>query len=294
MTLQLLVGGLALGAIYAMIALGFAMYLRAMRLLNFSHGEMAMIGALMGVGIYVNLGLPFVVGFVAVVVLTGLSGALMERLIYRPLWTRAHDPFMVNTVFATVAVGILLTNVALKIGGPYPIKVPAPLGDEVVSLAGVRIVPHYVLVLLVAVAMVGLLQLFFQRTRTGLSMRAVMMDRETASLMGVHVSRAISWTFAVSSALGGAAGFLLAPVIFWSFEMGTVGIKAFAGLTVGGLYSFPGAIVGGLLVGILEALTGAYLSSTYRDVIVFGILIATLLLKPEGLLSTVRGRGARR
>jgi branched-chain amino acid transport system permease protein len=287
---QLLAGGLALGSIYALLALGFAMYLRAMHLLNFSHGEVAMIGAFIGVEIYVRLGFPYVAGFLAVVVLTAVFGALLERIVFRHLWTRARDPYMVNTVFATVAVGILLTNIGLKLGGPHPIRVPPPLGTGTIDILGVRVVPHYVMVLVVAVLLVGLLQLFFQRTRTGLAMRAVMMDRETASLMGVDVSRSISWTFAVSSALGGAAGFLLAPVIFWSFEMGTIGIKAFAGLTVGGLYSFPGAIVGGLLVGVLEALTGAFLSTAYRDVIVFSILIFMLLLKPEGIVSAIRGR----
>jgi branched-chain amino acid transport system permease protein len=167
---------------------------------------------------------------------------------------------------------------------------PVLLPFVAVEILGIRVVPHYVMVLAVGVLLVGLLQLFFQRTRAGLAMRAVMMDRETASLMGVDVPRSISWTFAVSSALGGAAGFLLAPVIFWSFEMGTIGIKAFAGLTVGGLYSFPGAVIGGLLVGLLEALTGAFLSTAYRDVIVLAIIILMLLLKPEGLVSTVRGR----
>lgn len=287
---QLVVGGLALGSIYALLALGFAMYLRAMHLLNFSHGEVAMIGAFIGVVIYVWLGFPFVAGFLAVVVLTAAFGALLERLVFRHLWTRARDPYMVNTVFATVAAGILLTNVGLKLGGPHPIKVPPPLGSQAVEVLGIRVVPHYVMVLAVGVVLVGLLQFFFQRTRTGLAMRAVMMDRETASLMGVDVPRSISWTFAVSSALGGAAGFLLAPVIFWSFEMGTIGIKAFAGLAVGGLYSFPGAVVGGLLVGLLEALTGAFLSTAYRDVIVFSILILVLLLKPEGLVAAVRSR----
>jgi branched-chain amino acid transport system permease protein len=287
---QLLVGGLAQGSIYALIALGFALYLRAMHLLNFSHGEVTMIGALAGVALYVLLGVPYVVALAAVIVISGVLGAALERGVFRHLWTRARDPYMINTVFATVAGGILLTNVGLKLGGPHPIRVPPPLGTDVVEVLGLRVVPHYAMVLGCGVLLVAMLQLFFQRTRAGLAMRAIMMDRETAGLMGVDVPRSISWTFAVSSALGGAAGFLLAPVIFWSFEMGTIGIKAFAGLTLGGLYSFTGAVVGGLLIGVLEALTGSFLSTAYRDVIVFGILILVLLFKPEGLFAAARSR----
>ncbi len=287
--LQILVAGLALGSIYALIAVGFAMYLRSMRLLNFSHGEVTMVGAGLGTFVYVGLGLPYALGFFVVIGATAVVGLLLERIVFRPLWARAHDPFMVNTVFATIAVGILLTNVALKLGGADPIRVPAPLGDAPLDVMGIRIVPHYVLVLAMTVVLVTALQVFFQRTSAGLAMRAVMQDRDTASLMGVRLSRSIAWTFAIASALGGAAGYLVAPVVFWSFGMGGIGIKAFAGLTLGGLYSFPGAIFGGLLIGLLETFTGAYLSSTYRDAIVYASIIVMLLLKPEGLLAGARG-----
>jgi len=291
MLLQLIVAGLGLGSVYAMIALGFAMYLRSIRLLNFSHGEMTMTGSLIGVGVYVYFGMPFALGFLIVAILTGILGILFERIIFRPIWTtEQHDPFLTRTIFATLAVGMLLTNLALFIGGPHPIRVPPALGNETIIFLATRIVPQHLLTLLVATVLVGVLQIFLQRSRVGLAMRAVMLDRETASLMGVNVRRSISWTFGISSALAGVAGFMVAPVIFWSFEMGLIGIKAFAGLTIGGLYSFPGAVVGGLIIGLLEALTGAYLSSSYRDVVVFGILIFMLLVKPKGLFGTVGSR----
>jgi branched-chain amino acid transport system permease protein len=292
MFLQLIVAGLGLGSVYAMIALGFAMYLRSIRLLNFSHGEMTMAGALIGVGVYVYLGIPFVLGFLTVAILTGIFGVFIERMVFRPIWTtEQHDPFLTRTIFATLAVGMLLTNLALLIGGPHPIRVPPPLGYEAIFVFGTRIVPQHLLTLATAIPLVGVLQIFLQRSRVGLAMRAVMLDRETASLMGVNVRRSISWTFAISSALAGIAGFMIAPVIFWSFEMGFIGIKAFAGLTIGGLYSFPGAVVGGLTIGLLEAFIGAYLSSSYRDVVVFGILIFMLLVKPKGLFGAAGGKG---
>lgn len=289
--LQLLVGGIAVGSIYALIGVGFALYLRAMRLLNFSHGEMLTTGALLGLLLTTKAGLPFPIVFPLAIVGTALIGVVLERVVYRPLWLKSDDPFLVHTVFATLAVGTILTNLSLRVGGPFEVRYPAPLGAGVIRLGPVVVLPQRILVLVVAVVLVALLQLFFKRTKAGLAMRAVMLDRETAQLMGIDVRQSIALTFALSSALAAAAGILVAPIIFWSFHMGSIiGIKSFAALTLGGLYSFPGAIVGGLLVGVLESFTGLFLSSTYRDVIVFSILILMLLVRPYGLLGRKQGR----
>lgn len=288
---QLLLSGIAIGAVYALIGLGFALFLRAMRLLNFSHAEMVTIGAFIGLFLTRNLGLPFIIAFPVAVAATALIGVILERVIFRPLWVKADDPFLVRAVFATIALATLLTNVALQLGGPFELRFPSPLGSDVIKLGSVVITPQRVLVIGVSIVVVLLLQLFFQKTEAGLAMRAVMLDRETAQLMGIDVRRSVAITFALSAALGAVAGILVAPIVFWSFQMGAkIGIKAFAALTLGGLYSFPGAIVGGLLIGILEAFTGLFLSSTYRDVIVFAILIFMLLVRPQGLLGKESGR----
>lgn len=282
---QALVSGLSLGAIYALIGLGFALYLRSMNLLNFSHGETVTIGAFVGLLLTTQFQLPFIIVFPLAIVITAVIGVLLERMALRPLWLNEDDPFLVRAVFATIAIGILLTDLGLKFGGPFAKKYPAPLGDEVVRVGSVVLVPQRLLVLGATIVLVALLQVFFRRTKTGLAMRAVMLDRDTAQLMGIDVRKSIALTFGLSSALGASAGILIAPIVFWVFNMGfLLGIKSFAALTLGGLYSFPGAIVGGLLVGVLEAFTGLYLSSTYRDVIVFAILIAVLLIRPQGLL----------
>lgn len=282
---QAFVSGIVTGAIYALIGLGFALYLRSMRLLHFGHGEMTMIGAYLGLVLTTKADLPFLVAFPLAVTATALIGVLLERVAIRPLWVKETDPFLTRAVFATIAIGILLTNVALQIGGPFEKRYPAPLGDSVIRLGVISLVPQNLLVLGIAVLLLYMLQRFFQRTRVGLAMRAVMLDRDTAQLMGIDVRNYVALTFGLSSALAATAGILVAPLVFWSFRMGgTLGIKAFAALTLGGLYTFPGAVVGGLLVGVLESLTGLFLSSTYRDVIVFSLLILMLLIRPQGLL----------
>jgi branched-chain amino acid transport system permease protein len=289
---QLIVSGLAQGAIYALIGLGFALYLRSMHLLNFSHGEMLTIGAFVGLVLATKVNLPYLVIFPLAIIITALLGLLIERIAYRSLWmTAVDDPFLVRTVFATIAMGILLTNVALEIGGPFETRFPAPLKQDILRVGSIVFNTQRLLVLGVGFALVILLQVFFQRSKAGLAMRAVMLDRETAQLMGIDVRRSIALTFALSSGLSAAAGVLIAPIIFWSFHMGSlIGIKAFASLTLGGLYSFPGAIVGGLLVGVLESLAGLYLSSSFRDAIVFGLLILMLLVRPQGLLGKSQER----
>jgi branched-chain amino acid transport system permease protein len=194
-----------------------------------------------------------------------------------------------RAVFATIAVGMFMSNLGLEIGGPFAIKFPAPLGEDIIRIGSAVLRPQRLLVLGMTILLVVLLQLFFLHTKVGLAMRAVMLDRETAQLMGIDVRRSIALTFALSSALGAAAGILIAPIVYWMFNMGFfLGIKSFAALTLGGLYTFPGAIVGGLLMGVLESFTSLFISSTYRDVIVFSILILVLLARPQGLLGKRR------
>ncbi len=279
-TLQIIVSGLSLGSIYALIALGLVIIVKASDLINFAHGEMVMVGAVTAHILRVDLRVPFPLAFVLAVLVTLVVGMVIERVAYRPL---RHSP-AINVVLASVAVSILLQNVALRFWSEDTKAFPSIFGEVPLVLGGFRVVPQDWATIGAAMLCVLGFQFLFRRTRVGLAMRAVMLDRPTASLMGVEVYRTIGNTFGVSAALGAAAGILVSPLIQVQFNMGFILIKAFAGACLGGLYSIPGAIVGGLLIGVIEGLVAAYLTSAYRDAIVYAILIGALLLRPEGLL----------
>lgn len=279
-TLQIAVSGMALGAIYALIALGVVIILKASDLINFAHGELVMVGAIVAHVTHVTLGLPGVVAFGLAVLGTTGVGMLLERLCYRPLRQSA----VINVVLASVALSLLMQNLALTFWSEDTRAYPAMFSERPILLGRFRFVPQdWATIVAALLCMLGF-QLFFKRTRTGLAMRAVMLDRQTASLMGINVYRTIGNTFGVSAALGAAAGVLVAPLIHIHFSMGFILVKAFAAACLGGIFSIPGAILGGLIIGVTEGLVAAYVSSAYRDAIVYGILIVALLFRPEGLL----------
>lgn len=279
-TLQIAVSGMALGAIYALIALGVVIILKASDLINFAHGELVMVGAILAHMAHVSLGLPGVVAFGLAVLGTTGVGMLIERLAYRPLRQSA----VINVVLASVALSLLMQNLALVFWSEDTRAYPAMFSERPILLGRFRFVPQDWATIAAALLCMLAFQLFFKRTRTGLAMRAVMLDRQTASLMGINVYRTIGNTFGASAALGAAAGVLVAPLIHIHFSMGFILVKAFAAACLGGIFSIPGAILGGLIIGVTEGLVAAYVSSAYRDAIVYGILIVALLFRPEGLL----------
>jgi len=217
---------------------------------------------------------------VLAVVTTLLVGIAVERLAYRPL----RRSRVINVVLASVAVSLLLQNLVLTFWSEDTRGYPAMFSETPILIGAFRFVPQdWATIGAAMLCMLGF-QLVFKRTRVGLAMRAVMQDRETASLMGIHVYRTIGNTFGASAALGAAAGVLVAPLIQIQFNMGFILVKAFAAACLGGIFSIPGAIVGGLLIGVAEGLLAAYVSAGYRDAMVYTVLILALLLRPEGLL----------
>ncbi len=270
---QQVVGGLAIGLVYGLVALGFVLLLRSLDLINFAQGEMMMVGAFLALGAWQGLGLPFPLAFVAAVLATAVVGLLVDRLVAHPL----RHASLIHLVIATVAVSLFLKNAALLLGGPEPLAFPSLFGEAPVTFGAVRLAPHTLLILGAALGLVGLLQVFFLWTRSGLALRAVMADAEMAALLGVPLARARAVAFALSAALGATGGILIAPLVFVSFDMGSLGLKAFTAAALGGLYSIPGAIWGGLLLGVLENLLAGTISSGYRDALVYTILIAILV-----------------
>ena len=289
--LQQLVNGLSLGSIYALIALGYTMVYGVLRLINFAHGDVYMVGAY--VGYYLSRRLrgaePSIAS--ALLVMLGamlacaLLGVLIERLAYRPVRREARLTLLITAI----GVSLFLENVAQLVFGPDPKFFPslAPRTDFLV--AGVRLTSEQITVILVSFLLMVLLRFFILKTRTGKAMRAVSFSLDASRLMGISTDRIIAITFALGSALAAAAGVLIGMQIPKIDPlMGILyGLKAFVAAVLGGIGSIPGAVLGGLLIGISEVMTVGYLSSTYRDAIAFGILILVLILRPQGLLGRV-------
>jgi branched-chain amino acid transport system permease protein len=290
--LQQLVNGLSLGSIYALIALGYTMVYGVLRLINFAHGDVYMVGAY--VGYYLSRKLqgrePSILSAVLVMLGSMLAcavlGALIERLAYRPVRREARLTLLITAI----GVSLFIENVAQLLFGADPKFFPslAPSADFIV--AGVRLTSEQLTVIAVSVLLMVLLRFFILKTRTGKAMRAVSFSLDASKLMGISTDRIIAITFALGSALAAAAGVLIGMQIPKIDPlMGILyGLKAFVAAVLGGIGSVPGAVLGGLLIGISEVMVVGYLSSTYRDAIAFGILILVLILRPQGLLGRVQ------
>ncbi len=286
--LQQLVNGLSQGSVYALIAIGYTMIYGIIKMVNFAHGEIFMIGSYLGLFAVLQLNLPFFPALLFSMVCTGIIGAVIEKVAYKPL--RKSQPI---TLFITaIAMSMLLKNL-IKIdilAGPNPRSFPEILSVQVFQVGTVVISYIQIIVVLTAIVLGIALQLFVKHTTTGYAMRVVAYDKDAAALMGINVNRIISVTFIIGSALAGAAGVLVA-IMYPRLDpsMGTLpGLKCFVAAVFGGIGEIPGAIVGGVVIGLVETYTKAYISSNLSDAITFAILIITLLVKPSGLLGKMK------
>lgn len=286
---QQLINGLSLGAIYALIALGYTMVYGILRLINFAHGDVYMVGAFAGYYVVqwlspsVGSGLGgLFVSLAAAMVACGVIGFVIERAAYRPIRKAPR----LNALITAIGISLLLENLAQIVFGADPKRFPELIERSTFTIGIATISNIQVIVLVTAVILTVALEFIVHRTRMGTAMRAVSFSHDAAGLMGININRVISFTFVLGSVLAGAAGILVGlynqkidPL------MGIMpGLKAFVAAVLGGIGNIPGAILGGLIMGIAETLTVGYLSSTYRDAITFVILIAVLLFRPTGLL----------
>jgi branched-chain amino acid transport system permease protein len=293
--LQQLINGIAWGSIYALIALGYTMVYGVLRLINFAHGDVYMVGAFAGFYLVrwlkVSEGLTLtgvVEVFLFSMLVCALLGFVIERCAYKPLRKAPR----LTALITAIGVSLFLENAGQLIFGADPKFFPQIIvKKDLISSGGVILTNQQVIVLGVSLFLMASLQLFIQKTRTGKAMRAVSFNREAASLMGISIDRIISITFVIGSALAAAAGILVAltnPKI--EPLMGIMpGIKAFVAAVLGGIGNIPGAMLGGMIMGIAEVMVVGYLSSTYRDAIAFAILILILLFKPSGLMGGFKG-----
>ena len=276
---QLLATGLAMGSIYALVALGFVLICNAVNVVNFAQGEFVMVPAFVAVWLMTTLKLPFPLVYLLIVIFMGVFGIVFQRLAYYPLRNRTFLP----VVISTIGVSIFLKNAAQLVFGAEPLLMARPTSADVLNLAGVFIDPQHVVIIVVTLIMLVFQYVFFEKTTLGKKMQATAQDKEMARLLGVRVSKMIVITFVYSSILGAVAGILIGPIFYVSKEMGAMlGLKAFCSTIVGGFGSVPGAILGGLFLGVVEVISAYYISSAYRDAFAFIILILVLLFRPQG------------
>jgi branched-subunit amino acid ABC-type transport system permease component len=272
---QLVVSGLTIGCVYSLVGLGFALTLRATDLINFAQGELVTLGAFIGLSLLGWFGLPFPMIFLITIALVGAVGVGLERIVLRPI-IRRQAP-MLNLLIATLGLSIALQALILILWGREPLSYPPLFSAEPVLLLGVHAQRLNLWILGLGLSVMAALQYFFKRTLTGISWRAAALDPATASLYGVNRSRNVALTFGISGALAGGAGVLIAPLFFASFDLGhSVLIKAFAAAAIGG-FGIAGTMAGGLVLGVIETLAAGLISSEYKNIIMYGLLLAILM-----------------
>jgi branched-chain amino acid transport system permease protein len=281
MFIEQIINGLTLGSTYSLIALGYTMVYGILELINFAHSEIYMIGAFLGLVMVSVYKLPFIAALLVSMAGSCLLGITIEKAAYKPL-RRANR---IAPLISAIGVSIFLQNAVLMLAGPQARPFPTGFNVTNLNLGSLRISSLQLIILLVSIVLMVGLHFLIQRTKLGQAMRATAQDKETAQLMGIKIDQVISFTFAIGSALGGAAG-VLVGVYFDSVDpmMGFFpGLKGFVAAVLGGIGSIPGAMLGGLILGLVEMLGAVYMSR-YKDAIAFAVLIFILLLKPTGLL----------
>ena len=282
--LSYLINGISLGSVYAIIALGYTMVYGIARMLNFAHGDIIMVGGFTVFTIVTTMGGSPVVGILASVVVCTVLGVTIERVAYRPL----RDASPLAVLITAIGVSYLLQNVALLIFGSNARQFTSVITVPALKLAGgkLSISSVTIVTILSCIVIMAALMTFINKTKMGQAMLAVSEDRGAATLMGINVNRTISVTFAIGSALAAVAGVLLCSAYpsLSPYTGSMPGIKAFVAAVFGGIGSIPGAFIGGILLGIIENLAKAYISSQLSDALVFSVLIIVLLVRPTGIL----------
>jgi branched-chain amino acid transport system permease protein len=288
--LQQLVNGLTIGGIYAMIAVGYTMIYGVIQLINFAHGEIYMLGAFFSFTFISFLGLPFYAAFLLAMLCCAVCGMLLDIVAYRPL---RQSPRLAALITA-IGMSIFLQNLAMVIWGsrpkPFPHgALPAYFEHKAVTFSGVSLSWFHLFIFAITIIMMVGLNLIIQKTRWGKAMRAVAQNKTMAALTGINVNRVISYTFALAGSLGGAAGILVGAYYNSLYPtMGYIaGVKAFAAAVLGGIGSVPGAMLGGVVLGVAEAFGAGYLSSLYRDGISYAVMITVIVLIPAGLFGKI-------
>lgn len=267
-----------MGAVYALVAMGFSIVYRTMGLVNFAHADVVMIGAYITVTFFLAARLPFGISLVLAILITGALGLVIERIL-RPLESKDLNLMLIGTI----GFGIVLESLAILIWGSFGTAVPTPIPDVPINVGGVIVTSYQLLIVGVSAIVMVLLFLFLDRTKLGTAMQAAAMDRMAATAMGVNVGTANGLAFGIGSAIAAVAGALVGPLLYVSPGMGaSIGIKGFAAAILGGFGNIPGAILGGLIFGLIEAFSAGRFSA-YSDLITFVIFAAAMMVRQTGI-----------
>ncbi len=285
---QFFFSGIATGAIYALIALGFCIIENSTKIVNFAQGDFLTLGGMFMFTLLHALHVPLILAVLLAIGATALVGVAMERFTIRP----ARSKETVILVFITIGASIFIRGAIKILWGKSPKSLPYFSGDNPVGILGARILPQSLWIVAVTILVFLILNYFYRNTRYGKAMRAVAYDRRAAALLGINVEKMVMLSFALAGGMGAIAGVLIIPITTMTFDMGVVlGLKGFAAAVLGGYGNVMGAVVGGLLLGVMESLGAGLVSSTFKDVIAFVILLLVLFIRPRGILG--RGEGER-
>ena len=281
---QYLITGLTVGSIYAMVAIGFNIIYNVTEIVNFAQGEFVVLGGLVMVFLHVPAGLPLILAFPLTILIVTTVGMLLERIAIRPI----RQPSVLTLIIATIAGSIIIKGIAMFIWGKDPFDLPAFSGRIPIQFFGAVIQPQYFWVIGFLIVTVIALTLFFEKTIMGKAMSACADNPDAASLVGINVRRMILLSFALSAAIGAVAGITVTPISLMEYDRGAMlAIKGFGAVILGGLGSFSGAILGGLIIGTIESFGAGLVSSGYKDAFALVVLLAVLFFRPSGLLGNI-------
>jgi branched-chain amino acid transport system permease protein len=284
--LQLLVQGLAIGSVYSLVALGFVLIYKASSVINFAQGELLMVGAYVCLALIVQLHLPFWAGFLGTMVFSVLLALLLERLVLRPL---IGEP-IISIIMATIGLSAVFKSATSAIWGTQIQVFPPLFPNEPVKVGEIVISQVYIYTFLTAMALMVVFALFFKFTRMGVAMRATANSHQVALSMGISVKRIFAVSWCVSAVVSAIGGILIGNINGVNITFSAVGLKVFPAVILGGLDSIPGAVIGGLIIGVLENLSGGYLDRVFgggvKEVAPFVFLVVILMIKPYGLFGT--------
>lgn len=280
--IQHCLNGLIIGGAYALIGVGMTMILGIMRVINFAHGEFYMLGAYVCYSLVTLFGVNFFLAFPIAILAMAMVGCGVEQVVLRPLRGRELN----TNMMAMIGVSIALSNLALLVWGAVPQAIPQPFPGGAINIFGLSFTPFRLFIFGTALVIIVGVHLFIQRTMQGKSMRATFQDMEMASMLGVRVNRVFPLTFGLGAAMAAVSGILLGILFSLKPTMGEFAVsRAFAVVILGGMGSFPGAIAGGLILGLSENLAAAYISSGFKDAIAFMLIVFILVFKPTGLIA---------
>jgi branched-chain amino acid transport system permease protein len=280
--LQQTMNGIMVGSIYALVALGLTLEYGILNIPNFAHGVLYTVGAYLTFLVVVSLGLNYWIAILCAMAALAIIGMIVHRLVYRPLVNAPH----LNSFIAAIGLIFMFKAGMLLIWGPDFKRYP-PVNENVINFFGTVVTTQRILIVLITIVLIVILNLFIKKTMAGMTIEALAQDREGALLAGINVGRVETLVFAVGSAMAAVAAALISPIFLVYNTMGDfVILKAFVIIILGGMGSIPGAIIGGYIIGLVESLGGAYLSTDYNELIAFAILIGVLAFKPTGLFGT--------